>query len=306
MNSKVCLISTANSSKNLNELISQSITDCGFEVNHSVKTVVIKPNLCYYWGPSTGNTTDPKLVSAVIDYVRQKYGDVDIKIAEADASAMRTKYAFPVLGYSQLAAEKKVDLVNLSEVEAEEKKVTINGQELTLKIPQILVKSDLFINMPKLKTMKATTITCAMKNLFGANAIPRKVRYHKHLPEAIIGMNKSLRPHLTIVDGIVALGTHPIRLNLIITGTDSFSVDWVAAQVMGFSPAKIEFLKLAVKEQMGSPKNIVLNGEKPEMYSKIFPKQPAISMKSLMKMQFVLLKIYKKVSGDIVPPALEE
>jgi uncharacterized protein (DUF362 family) len=305
MGNKVCLTSTANS-LDINDIVSQAIAGSGFEVNHPVKTVVIKPNLCYYWGPSTGNTTDPKLVGAVIDYVRQKYGDVDIKIAEADASAMRTKYAFPVLGYSQLAAEKKVDLVNLSEVESEETKVTINGQELTLKIPQILVKSDLFINMPKLKTMKATTITCAMKNLFGANAIPRKARYHKQLPEAIIGMNKFLRPDLTIVDGIVGLGTHPIRLNLIITGTDSFSVDWVAAQVMGFSPSKIKFLKLAIKEQMGSPKNIVVVGEKPEAYSKIFPKQPGVSMKSLMKMQFVLLKLYKKASGDIVPPVLEE
>jgi uncharacterized protein (DUF362 family) len=303
---KVCLTSTAKSPENLNEAVSQAIAGTDFSINHKVKTVVIKSNLCYYWGPSTGNTTDPKLVGAVIDNIRQKYGDVDIKVAEADASAMRTKYAFPVLGYNQLAEEKKVELVNLAEGESEEKKVTINGQELTVKIPQILVKSDLFINMPKLKMMKATTITCAMKNLFGANAIPRKARYHKNLAEAIVGMNKFLRPDLTIVDGMVALGTHPVRLNLLISGTDSFSVDWVAAKVFGFSPAKIRFLKLAIQEQLGSPKNVVVVGEKPETYSKLFPKQSAISMKSFMKLQFVLLKVYKKASGDIVPPALEE
>jgi uncharacterized protein (DUF362 family) len=307
MGSPVSLVSTTASPGKLKDSISAALTGINFKPSGHVKTVVIKPNLCYYWDSSTGNTTDPKLVSAIIDYVREKFGeDVSIKVAEADASAMRTKYVFPVLGYDRLAAEKNVQLVNLSADELVETTIKVDGYDLTFKIPQILLKSDLFINVPKLKVMKASTITCAMKNLFGANGIPRKAKYHKHLYEAIVGINKILHPQLTIVDGVIALGSCPIRLDLIMAGTDTFSIDWVASQVMGFSPSRIPFLKLAIKEKVGSTEGIEIVGEKPGAYSKIFPKPRAASSKYIWGIQFALLKAYKKVSGDIIPPMLEE
>jgi hypothetical protein len=45
--------------------------------------------------------------------------DIDIAIAESDASAMRCKYAFRMLGYEDIAASENVRLVNLSEDEYE-------------------------------------------------------------------------------------------------------------------------------------------------------------------------------------------
>jgi uncharacterized protein (DUF362 family) len=175
----VSLVRATEVSGNLKDSISRALAEIDFTPNGSVETVVIKPNLCYYWNSSTGYTTDPRIVAGIIDYVREKYGeDIRISVAEADASAMRTKYAFPVLGYTQLAAEKKVQLVNLSEDDLVKTTVTVNKQNLTYKIPQILLKANLFINVPKLKVMKATTITCAMKNLFGANGPPINRRRH--------------------------------------------------------------------------------------------------------------------------------
>jgi uncharacterized protein (DUF362 family) len=305
--SKISLVKVKAAEESLKDSIFRAISGIDFRPPASIRTVVIKPNLCYYWNSSTGYTTDPEVVGGIIDYVREKFGArVRIKIAEADATAMRTKYAFPVLGYTGLAWEKKVQLVNLSQDELVDVKVTAGGVDLTYKIPQLLVKADLFINVPKLKVMKATTITCAMKNLFGANGVMRKAKYHKVLNEAIVGINKVLRPHLTIVDGIIALGKYPIRLDLLLAGTDTFSVDWVASQVMGFSPSKIKFLKLAIKEKVGSAKGITVVGEKPDDFNKIFPKSPLASSKYVWNMEFALLKIYKKVSSDIIPPVLEE
>ncbi|GAH40980.1 unnamed protein product [marine sediment metagenome] len=61
----------------------------------------------YYWDASTGETTDPRIVSSIIDSLRNRFGDnVDICVVESDASAMRTKYAFKVLGYDKLCEEK--------------------------------------------------------------------------------------------------------------------------------------------------------------------------------------------------------
>jgi uncharacterized protein (DUF362 family) len=287
--------------------ISNALSLIDFKFNNSAKTVVIKPNLCYYWGASTGSTTDPEIVRAIIDIVREKCGEnVSIKIAEADASAMRTKYAFPVLGYTKLAEEKKVELLNLCEDELEETQITVNKQNITLKIPQSLIKADLFINVPKLKVMRATKITCAMKNLFGANGVPRKVKYHKILDETIVGINKILHPHLTVVDGIFALGSSPIKLNLILSSTDTFSIDWVVSEITGFNPTKVPFLKLAAKEKLGNPQGIIVKGESIANYRKIFPKPKGIASTYGFQLQSAVLNAYTKLAGDIVPPSLEE
>ena len=79
--------------------------------------IFIKPNLMYYWDSSTGETTDPLLISLIIKKIFDVCGkDVNIKIIESDASAMRTKYSFKILGYEKLVS-KKVDLINLSQGE---------------------------------------------------------------------------------------------------------------------------------------------------------------------------------------------
>ena len=135
---------------------------------------------------------------------------------------------------------------------------------------------------------------------------PRKVVYHKILDETIVGINKLLKPHLTIVDGITALGTHPIKLNLLMAGTNTFDVNWVAAKVMGYKPSNIKFLNLAIKEHLGDPKNIATIGEKPETFSKDFPTENSTVAKLKMTAQTSLIKVYSKVSGDIIPPVLDD
>jgi uncharacterized protein (DUF362 family) len=278
-----------------------------FKPNWLVKSVVIKPNLCYYWAADTGYTTDPWVVAGIIDCVREMCGeDVKIKVVEADATAMRTKYAFKVLGYEKLAKEKNVELFNLSEDTLIEKTVKVNNREIAFKIPQILLNCDFFINVPKLKIMRATKITCAMKNLFGCIGTPRKIVYHKFLDEAIVGINKILHLHLTVVDGIVALGRFPIKLNLIMAGTDPFAVDCIASKIMGHKHSNVRFLKIAAEEKIGDPKSILVKGEDAAEFAKIFPKQGLISTNLLWSLQFKLLKSYQKVVNDVMPPVLEE
>jgi uncharacterized protein (DUF362 family) len=292
--------------ENIKESVLKALSLIDFKPPESVKSIVIKPNLCYYWTADTGYTTDPMVVGGIIDCVREMCGDVDIKIVEADASAMRTKYAFPVLGYEKLAKEKKVELFNLSDDVLVDRTVKVNGRETSFKVPQVLLDSDFFINVPKLKIMKIVKITCAMKNLFGCIGTPRKVVYHKFLNEAIVGINKILHPHVTIVDGIVALGRYPTKLGLLLAGTDPFTVDWVASQIMGYKPSNVKFLKIAMKEGLGNPKNITVYGEKMSEFAKIFPKEGAISTGFLWSMQFWLLKTYRQIVGDVIPPVLEE
>jgi uncharacterized protein (DUF362 family) len=307
MGSIVGLVRAKNSEEDIRNSIMEALNLIGFKPQSAIGSVIIKPNLCYYWDSDTGYTTNPKVVAGIIDYIRELFGwDIDIKIVEADASAMCTKYAFPVLGYKKLAKEKKVKLFNLSEDVLVDKTVKVNGRKISFKVPQILLKSALFINVPKLKIMRATKITCAMKNIFGCIGTPRKVVYHKFLSEAIVGINKVLKPHLTVVDGLVALGKHPIRLNLLMAGVDPFSVDWVTSKIMGYNPRKVKFLKIAMKEKLGSPDGIITMGESIKDIAKAFPREGILSTSMLWNIQFKLLKAYKTIVGDIIPPVLEE
>jgi uncharacterized protein (DUF362 family) len=306
MGNVVALVHVQNSENGTKNAISEALRLIKFKFNGIVNSVVIKPNLCYYWDANTGYTTDPEVVASIIDYVREIYGkDISIKIVEADASAMRTKYAFPILGYEKLAKEKEVELFNLSEDTLINRTVKVNGRKISFKIPKILLNSNLFINVPKLKIMRATKITCAMKNIFGCIGAPRKIVYHKFLDEAIVGINKVLRPHLTLVDGVIALGRCPTKLGLIMAGVDPFSVDWIASKIMGYNPLRIKFLRIALKEKVGSIHGIVTCGKEAEEFAKLFPREALISTSLLWNIQLKLLRAYQKIVDDIIPPILE-
>jgi uncharacterized protein (DUF362 family) len=306
MSTPVSLVKTKDKA-DLKDTVAEALQMIDFKAPNHVNNVALKVNLCYYWNASTGYTTDPVLVGAIIDYLREAYGkDINISVVEADASAMQTKYAFQLLGYNKLAKQKNVKMVNLCQDTIEERTVEVNEKQITLKVPQMLLTSDLFINVPKLKVMREVHITCAMKNLFGAIAYPRKVVYHSALDDTIVAINKILKPHLNVVDGIVALGKYPVKLNLLMAGTSAFAVDYVAAEVMGYKPSKIGFLNLAIKEQLGQASDVSVRGEKIETFSKGFPLENNFVAKVKMGVQFSLIKAYSKVSGDVIPPAIEE
>jgi uncharacterized protein (DUF362 family) len=307
MGNLVSLVDSGSNNADLVSSLSKSFDLIGFNPARKVKEVIIKPNLNYYWEPSTGATTDPRLVGALIDYLHAKYGeDINIKVAEADATAMRTKHVFKILGYDKLAESKKVELFNLANDTLKKEKVQVNGQEIEFEAPQTLMTSDLFINVPKLKMMRVTKISCAMKNLFGANGTVKKLVYHKFLDETIVGINKVLKPNVTLVDGLVALGRYPVKLGLLIASEDVFSIDWAVAKIIGYNPRSVRFLKIAEKEGVGNHKGIQTVGEDLKKYLNKVPGEKFPSQQFMWKIEFGLLRMYRKVSGDIIPPFLEE
>lgn len=290
--------------------LEQAVSKIGFE-SKQVKSVLIKPNLCYYWDYSTGETTDPRVVSALIDYIRQNCSsDAEISIIESDASAMKAKYAFKMLGYEDLAEKKKVALVNLCDDEPIEKEVTVSGHSLRFTLPRMIFDADLFVNVPKLKvgpfaSGKCLQITCALKNLFGCVHEWRKVRFHPHLDEAIVGVNKLIKPHLVVVDGVVALGKKPIKLGLVMAGTNSFAVDVVASRIMGYNPSQIKYLQMAQKEGLGNFEEVSVLGERIDNLRKLFPKRNHFFFKASWNMQLGLLGLYVGLVNDTLPSVLE-
>ena len=295
--------------KEINETVSGALDVLGYDFGKKVDLVVIKPNLCYYWDFSTGETTDPRVVSAVIDWVRQRIReDVCIFVAEADASAMRTKHAFKMLGYEKLSRTKNVGLLNLSEGEILDRNVEVAGEDFVLPVNKMLLDADLIINVPKLKYHKLAGLTCALKNMFGAIAKPRKYSYHNRLAKVIVGINKIVKSNIILVDGIIALGKTPKKLGVIMTSDDALAADYVASRAIGHNPSRIAYLKLGMKEKIGDVNNLNLieNPTKLEDIRKEFPKQNYLLHSFSWKLQLKLLKLYSKMSKDVVPPILND
>jgi len=285
----------------------KAIESSGFRILENISSVMLKVNLRYYWDYSTGETTDPRVVSAIIDYIYEHCGrEVDIMIVEADASAMRTKYAFRILGFEKLAEKKSVRLINLSKCKRVEKEVSVNHYKFRLPIAQPMLDADLLINVPKLRTHRLVTISCGLKNLFGAIAKPRKVTYHPRLNEVIVGINKLLKPDLTLIDGIIALGKWPVKMGLILVSTDRLAADYVAAKIMGYNPHRITHLMLAEKEGIGTCTDIIINGVKELTgFSRIFPRENYFIFNLLWELKLTALDAYLKLTKDTRPPVLD-
>ena len=289
--------------------VANAIDRLGFSFKEETKDVVLKPNLCYYWNYSTGETTDPRVVSAVVDYVRSKLGkDINITVAEADASSMKTKYSFGVLGYDKLCQSKNLKFQNLSEGKLVDVKVSVNSKEIVLPVNEILLKADLIINIPKLKTHNFVRATCSLKNMFGAIAKPRKYSYHNMISQAIVGVNKIVRSDLCVVDGIIVRGSSTKRLGAILAGDNPFATDFIAAEAMGFNPRRIPYLNMAEKNGIGKASEIELIEDQIKLKEvrSMFPGYNHFIHKISWSLQLKMLRAYAAVVGDVIPPVLEE
>jgi uncharacterized protein (DUF362 family) len=248
--SLVSLVKTERS--NVKNAIEDSLNLIDYQFEKSIQKVVIKPNMCYYWDYSTGQTTDPKFVAATIEILREKISpDVNISIIESDASAMKCKYVFKFLGYEKIAKQYGVKLVNLSEEEAKPVKVNVKDQNFNFMIPKIIKDADLRINIPKMKYMELSKISCALKNIFGCNPYPKKFKYHPKLSETIVALNKVMRFNLCILDGMIVSGSQTSKLGLVMASRDPVAMDTAAATIMGVNPKSVEHIVLAEKEGIG-------------------------------------------------------
>ena len=295
--SLVSLIRTDHS-PNLKSAIENSVDLIHFSLSSSIRNVAVKPNMCYYLDYSTGETTDPNFVAAIIDFLRERISsNLKISVVESDASAMKCKHAFKMLGYEKMANEKKVKLVNLSEDKNEEINVKIANLSYKFLLPRTISNADLFINVPKIKYMAHTKISCALKNIYGCNPYPRKFKYHTHLDEAIVCLNKLMTPNLCLVDGIIARGKHTMKLGLVMASSDPVAIDSATAKIVGLNPKQIEHIVLAEKERLGEM-NYKTVGENLEYFVHRFPTKNARDKIRSTIIDFGLLAL-RKLGRDV-------
>jgi uncharacterized protein (DUF362 family) len=254
--------------------ITDSMRLIGYSFPKGTKNVVIKPNMCYYWDYTTGQTTDPKFVAALIEVLREQISpDVNISIVESDASAMKCRYSFRMLGYEKLSQDYGVKLVNLSEDTIETIEIDVDGRKVKLQIPQTIQNADLKINVPKIKySVPEIKMTCALKNIFGCIPYSKKFKFHPQIGDVIVAINKALNFDLCIIDGNRVSGIKPRKLGLVMASEDQVAIDAASAKIAGVNPKAVKHLQLAAKEGLGTTR-YVQKGIPLDCFGAIYPRR---------------------------------
>jgi uncharacterized protein (DUF362 family) len=258
--------------------------------------VLIKPNLTAeenLW--ERGILTGPVFMQALVEEV-QKARPEEVIIAEATAIGLNTKKAFAANGYEEMARATGARLLDLYDGEFEEIKTPAGGLLKSVRVSREVLRADFFINAPVLKTHFASTLTAAMKNLKGTTTYDEKKRFHYlGLNKAFTELNAVLKPHLNVVDGLIAMegdgpiaGT-PVGLNMLMAGTDAIAVDTIAARIMGIDPTEVLSLCLAQGMGLGvwDEKDITVLGRSIEEVRRPFTRACAPLQSDAKKMRFL-------------------
>ncbi len=203
--------------------------------------VLIKPNLLSAKDPKEAVTTHPEFVRAIIRVLKERNCKISVGDSPSGYGSKLVDRVYDVTGMKDVCAQENVELVKF------DKAREIDG----IPIAELVLDADLVISVPKLKTHGITTLTGAVKNMYGGIPGLAKVEFHKQFPDPaefskFVAKTFSLmKPGLAIVDGICAMdGEGPSggsikNLGLIIMGQDAVSVDAVLADITGMDIKKM-------------------------------------------------------------------
>lgn len=241
----------------LEEIIRQGLTELGFTRDFvRDKRVLLKPNLVEPTLEAPHINTHPLLVRSVAQVFR-RWDARSVLVAEGQGHIRDTTLVLEQSGLGPVLDEARLDFVDLNHDDIYSVKNTFRATNLaSLYLPRTLQQADLIVSLPKMKTHHWAGVTLSMKNLFGTMpgifyGWPKNVLHHAGIPQSIVDITATVRPHLAIVDGIVGMeGDGPImgtpkQANLLVMGTNLPAVDATTARLMGFDPWRIDYLKLA-------------------------------------------------------------
>ena len=216
--------------------------------------VLIKPNLVT--ADPFPVATAPGCCGAVIDYVRACNPGARVVIAEGTGDpSYNGMQIFEALGYTRLAAEKDIPLIDLNEEEV----VRLENRDCKrfpeFYIPEIAL-SHFIISVPVLKAHTLSGFTGTMKNMMGfappahyAGSGWNKAAFHKNLQAAIFDLNCYRHADLTLMDASAGMPDSHLGgrrcappVGKIVAGDDPLEADRVSAGLLGLDWQKIAHL----------------------------------------------------------------
>ena len=220
------------------------------------KRVLIKPNLVEPHKGLGHINTHPMVIRATVElFLRMGAGNV--MVAEGAGHRRDTHLILEDSGLAQVLVEDRIPFMDLNNATVQ--RILNSGTYTGLKeliLPSAVINADILVSLAKLKTHHWAGATLSMKNMFGIMpgmiyGWPKNVLHYAGIHRSILDINSTVRPHLSIVDGIIGMegdgpimGT-PIQSNVLVMGTNSVAVDATCCRIMGIDPYKIPYLEHA-------------------------------------------------------------
>lgn len=227
------------------------------------QVVVIKPNLAFESPPEWGATTHPEVVAGVIEACMAAGAR---RIFVVDHTIRPSERCFARTGMGAAVAEfPSARLVSLDDEKTYEAVAVPRGKALhEAKVPMVLRKADLWINVPTAKAHTATQASLGLKNLMGLVWDRETFHADLDLNQAVADLATILRPAITVMDAVHILSTGgpsgPGEVHSfggVVVGCDPVAVD---AYTVGLStwnrqtlrPEDIAYIRHAAEHELGT------------------------------------------------------
>jgi uncharacterized protein (DUF362 family)/Pyruvate/2-oxoacid:ferredoxin oxidoreductase delta subunit len=217
--------------------------------------VLLKPNMLAGKPPEKAVTTHPEVLRGVIELVKDAGG---IPLVGDSPGVGGFRRVLEKSGMLRVVEETGAELAEFVEP------VEVAGQGVfkRFELARPYLEADRLINLPKLKTHEMMTMTCAVKNLFGAVVGAAKAGWHlkagadrQMFARMLLEIYLLRKPELTIVDAVTAMEGNgpgsgdPRPVGLLLAGINPVAVDVIAGEIAGI-PKRLLYVE-RMAERLG-------------------------------------------------------
>lgn len=222
------------------------------------QTVVVKPNIGWNVTPERAANTNPQLVEEIIKECL-RVGAKEVYVLDHTADIWTKCYKNSGIEKAVKSAGGKMVPGNN---ERDFKKVSIpNAKRLKeVKVHDLILNTDVLINVPVLKHHVSTKLSLGMKNMMGV--VWDRQWWHKNdLHQCITDFTTYMRADLTIVDayrvmkrnGPMGVSKEDVVLQkALLLGSDPVAMDAASTKMFGMNPNDVGYIRLSKGLDIGS------------------------------------------------------
>ncbi|MEE4116926.1 MAG: DUF362 domain-containing protein [Marinilabiliaceae bacterium] len=230
------------------------------------QTVVIKPNMAWDRAPEIAANTNPLLIGRIVEHCIRAGAK---KVYVFDNTCHNWVKSYKNSGIENAAKSAGAKIVP-GDAESYYHEVEIEGARVlkSTKVHELIMESDVFINVPVLKHHSSTKMTGSLKNLMGA-VWDRKFWHSNNLHQCIADYALfEKKPALNVIDcynvmmrnGPQGVSTADVaNMKAQILSADMVAADTAAAKMLGRSPEEIDYIGLAAGMGIGQSDLSALN-----------------------------------------------
>lgn len=219
--------------------------------------VIVKPNIGWDVAPEKAANTNPQLVKRIIEHCFNA-GAKDVYVFDNTCDVWTKCYQNSGIEKAVKDAGGKIVPGN-SEGYYQTVKIDKGKKLKETKVHELILESDVFINVPILKHHSSSKLTVSMKNLMGI--IWDRMYWHRNdLHQCIADFATFSKPTLNVVDAYNVLTQRGPRgvsiddvsnMKSLIVSTDIVAADAAAAKLFGVEPSSVNYIKLAAEMNVG-------------------------------------------------------